>query len=134
VFESGAVVNYSANVASTGPATLWAGEWLIECEKGAIEWTGRADGTTAQDSLTIHELGGVSRTVDLPAMPLFDRLGSIQEFASCLREGRRSSIDAESNLPSLALARTAVRSSAEGSTLDPRSLLAEAAGVPTGVR
>lgn len=111
VFDGGAVVNYQGSWVSTEQETLWAGEWLIECSGGSIEWTGRADTDTASDAVTVRPLNGPAQVLTLPRMDIFDRVGSLSEFRSAIREGRPPMTNGHANLGTLALTLGAIESS-----------------------
>ena len=111
VFDGGAVVNYQGSWVSTQEETLWAGEWLIECSRGSIEWTGRADQHTAADSVVIRPLNGVAEVISLPRDPIYDRVGSLAEFCSAIQEGRPPLTSGRANLATLALTLGAIESS-----------------------
>lgn len=123
VFDGGAVVNYQGSWVSTHAETLWAGEWLIECSRGSIEWTGRADQHTAADSVTIRPLRGAAQIIDLPRPDTYDRIGSLAEFCSSIHEGRVPLTSAQANLATLALTLGAIESSKTNTRHDIPALL-----------
>lgn len=123
VFDGGAVVNYQGSWVSTEQETLWAGEWLIECSGGTIEWTGRADTGTASDAVIVRPLNGPVEVLTLPRMDTFDRVGSLSEFRSAIREGRPPMTSGQANLPTLAMTLGAIESSKTNMPQDIRSLL-----------
>ncbi|SDO67939.1 Predicted dehydrogenase [Nakamurella panacisegetis] len=113
-FDGGAVVNYQGSWVSTDKPTLWAGQWMIECADGSIEWTGRNDLTTDGDCVTVHPLSGPSYPLTLAPYAVFDRIGSTLEFATAIREGRAAETSGSDNLATLALALAAIASSRTG--------------------
>jgi predicted dehydrogenase len=131
VFDGGAVVNYQGSWVSTEQETLWAGEWLIECSAGTIEWTGRADTDTASDTVIVRRLNGPVEVLTLPKMDIFDRIGSLSEFRSAIREGRPPMTSGQANLPTLALTLGAIESSTTSTPQDIPSLLRAAGSTTT---
>ncbi|WP_210509111.1 Gfo/Idh/MocA family protein [Naasia sp. SYSU D00057] len=111
-FDGGTVVDYRGSWVSTAPETAWAGEWVMECERGVIRWTSRQDWTDSADSVTVQPFGGGEpRSLPLPKLSRIDRAGSMEEFWSAVREGRAPLTSGEANLPTLALALGAIESS-----------------------
>ncbi|SDK93000.1 Predicted dehydrogenase [Arthrobacter sp. ov407] len=123
LFDGGAVVNYQGSWVSTQEETLWAGEWLIECARGSIEWTGRADQHTAADSVTIRPLSGVAQVINLPRDDTYDRVGSFAEFRSAIHERRAPLTSGQANLATLALTLGAIESSKTNTPQDVPALL-----------
>jgi predicted dehydrogenase len=113
-FDGGAVVDYQGSWVSTAAETHWDGEWLIECERGAIVWTGRGEDTTDRDRVRVQPTGEPPVDLPLPRPDRFDRIGAFAEFVAAIREGRAPLTSARSNLPSLALALAAVESARSG--------------------
>jgi predicted dehydrogenase len=116
-FDRGVVASWRGSWVSPAPSTNWAGEWHMEFEQGEVIWTARGDGgTTAADRVTIRPTGGKERTLDLPAMPLNGRAGSLSAFAEAVQSGAlpEPDISGRSNLVTLAMAQSAVGSAAEG--------------------
>lgn len=113
-FDGGAVVNYQASWVSTDQPTLWAGQWVIECADGSIEWTGRNDQTTGGDSVTVHPLSSASYPLPLAPYEVFDRIGSMAEFVDAIRQGRPPMTSGSDNLSTLALALAAIASARTG--------------------
>ena len=101
--EGGVVVDYRGSWTSTDTPTLWAGDWVMEFEQGAVHWTSRDDLGAESDELTVIPRGGKARTVKLPPLAHIDRLGSMAEFARAIRAGDTPSINARENLGTLAL-------------------------------
>jgi predicted dehydrogenase len=110
------VVDYRGSWVSRGAPTLWAGEWTISCEQGDIVWTGRGDTTVSLDRVSIVR-GDAVEHLELPAVPLYDRLGTVAEFARSRAEGRRPSTDARDNIDTLALTLGAIESAAMGESV-----------------
>lgn len=135
IFEGGLVASWRGSWLSRGPATPWAGEWVIEAEAGQIEWTcrGNAGARLAADRLAIRRPGGTAEPQTLAPVPFADRAGTVAAFARAVLDGRPppgfpSGAD---NLGSLALVEAAVRSAAAGGErVSVRDLLAEAGAPP----
>lgn len=102
-FDGGTVVNYRGSWISAGPKTPWAGEWHIECEKGEITWTSRADQGTGADVVSVRPLGKRPRRVEIPEMTLIDRGGTLHAFAEAVRSGQAPETAGASNIGSIAL-------------------------------
>lgn len=124
-FDGGAVVSYRGSWVSTRPPTLWAGRWIIECARGSIEWTSRADQDTASDEVLIRHLDGREEAVPMAPMKDFDRFGSVAEFRDAIREGRTPSPSGRENLATLALTLAAIESSEAGTGVE----ISEHAGI-----
>jgi len=117
-FEGGIPVSYRGSWVSTYPDTTWSGDWVVECERGSIEWTGREDfSTTAGDSVTIRTLDGAVERIELPEMERFDRMGAMEEFLRAVREGRAPLTHGADNIRSLALAVASVESASTGTVV-----------------
>lgn len=112
--DGGAVVRYHGSWVSTREPTLWAGEWVIECADGAIEWTGRDNTTTDGDAVTIHHRDGTTEAVALPPMSEFDRVGSIAELRDAVRADREPVPSGADNLTTLALTLGALQAARSG--------------------
>jgi predicted dehydrogenase len=122
-FPDDVTVAYEGSWVSSGPPTTWAGDWRIECELGAIEWTGRDDLTTNSDRVAIRRLGKAPEAVKLPELQKFDRPGSLQEFRDAIRAGRSPVTSGEANLGTLALTLAAIEASVTGRPQDVQGLL-----------
>lgn len=109
-FDGDVVVEYSGSWVSTGEPTLWAGEWVIECEGGTIEWTSRNDLTTDGDRLVVRRRGGSAESIALEPLLSFDRVGTIADFVAARREGRLPLTHARDNFETLALTLAAIES------------------------
>jgi predicted dehydrogenase len=123
-FPDDVMVAYEGSWVSSGPPTTWAGDWRIECELGAIQWTGRDDLTTNSDRVAIRRLGKAPEEVPLPKPAKFDRPGSLQEFRDAIRDGRSPVTSGAANLGTLALTLAAIESSITGGPQDVQQLLA----------
>jgi predicted dehydrogenase len=113
-FDGGAVVNYQGSWVSTAPPTTWAGAWQIECAEGTITWTGRDDTSTNADAVTIRRRGKRARRVPTPALPHWDRAGSLEAFVAAVRDGTAPLSSGQNNIQSLALMFAAIKSATTG--------------------
>jgi len=114
-FDNGAVVSYRGSWLSTGTPTPWAGAWRIECQRGKIAFTSRADRGLGDDKLTIRQHGKKAvRAVELPDMPLHDRHGSLAAFVAAVQTGQQPHCSGRDNLGSLALLYALVDSAESG--------------------
>nr|WP_210479284.1 Gfo/Idh/MocA family oxidoreductase [Naasia sp. SYSU D00948] len=109
-FTGGIVVDYQGSWVSTAPPTAWAGEWVMECERGSIAWTSRGDWTSTADSVVVHPVGGEPKALELPSLTRIDRAGSMEEFWRSIRERRAPLTSGEGNLGTLALALGSIES------------------------
>lgn len=114
-FDRGAVVSYRGSWLSTGAPTPWAGAWRIECQRGEISFTSRANRGLGADKLAIRLSGSkAAKTVALPDMPLHDRWGSLAAFVHAVRTGQEPHCSGRDNLGSLALLYALVDSAESG--------------------
>jgi predicted dehydrogenase len=80
-FENGVLATYRGSWIAHETSTPWAGNWTVECEKGAIRWASRAGFTGDGDSVTIeHEGKGGTKTVSLPSVRHVGRAGCLDTF------------------------------------------------------
>lgn len=110
-FDRGTVVNYTGSWISTGQPTSWAGEWRIECAQGEIAWTSRGE---EPDKLTIHPRQEAPQEVELPAVPLTDRRGSLAAFVEAVHTRKEPETSGRNNLSTLALVFAAIESARTG--------------------
>jgi predicted dehydrogenase len=113
-FDGGVIVSYRGSWVSPGPATLWAGEWRMECERGEIDWTSRADFGGDADRVAIRRLGKSARRVALPELPAIDRAGAVAAFANAIVHGETPESSGRDNLGSVALMFAMIESAASG--------------------
>lgn len=109
-FDGGTVVDYQGSWASTAEPTAWAGEWVMECERGSIRWTSRGDWSSDADYVEVRPVGGEPERLELDPMVRVDRAGSMEHFWTSIREGRAPGTSGEGNLGTLALALAAIES------------------------
>ena len=106
-------VDYRGSWAHPGPVTLWAGEWLMEFEKGELWWTSRGDlQSELQDKVWLYDHDANRRAVVLPHLQRIDRAGALEAFAKAISDGTTPESSGRENLGSLSLAHAAVQSSA----------------------
>ena len=116
--EGGVVVDYRGSWTSTDTRTLWAGEWVMEFERGSVHWTSRDDLGAPTESVVVIPLGGKPRVVKLPNLAHIDRVGSMAEFARAIRVGDTPSISARENLGTLALTFGVIDAAESGQVLN----------------
>jgi predicted dehydrogenase len=97
-FEGGTVVSYRGSWLSAGPATSWAGDWRMECERGEIAWTSRPG-----DRVTVRSLASKEKDVRLPSLAATDRSGCLAAFVRAIRTGTEPEISGRDNLETLAI-------------------------------
>jgi predicted dehydrogenase len=113
--SNGVVVSYRGSWISSGPQTLWAGDWRVECKDGEIHWTSRQEDTTEGDRVWTRPLGRKSeKRVDLDEIGLWGRAGGLQAFADAIRDGVEPENSGRRNLGSVALMEAAATSAASG--------------------
>lgn len=122
-FGGGVCVGYSGSWVSTGPRTAWAGEWRMELERGEVAWTSRADTGLGEERVSVRPLDGPERELNLPALPHFDRAGSLAAFAEAVSTGREPETSASDNLNTLALTLAAVESARAGQPVPLRDFI-----------
>ena len=111
-FGEDLTVNYRGSWIHPGPATLWAGEWRMEFEKGELWWTSRGDLQSAlQDEAWIYDHKAKRRAVALPHLARVDRAGALEAFVTAVSDGTEPESTGRENLGSLTLAYAAVASS-----------------------
>jgi len=117
-FPSGVTVSYRGSWMIRGRDTPWGGEWHMEFERGAAEWTCRGDAQhrLAKDRLAVAGEDGVFEARALPEIRYFDRAGTTAALAAAITTGeappRFSS--GRDNIASLALVDASARSAAAG--------------------
>jgi predicted dehydrogenase len=108
--QGGSVVSWGGSLRSAGPGTSWAGDWLVELERGAISWR------TGADSLEVVEVGAHGRPprrVAVPAArPHADRAALAAGFVAAVRDGVEPPSGGRENLRSLAVMAAALESAA----------------------
>jgi predicted dehydrogenase len=121
--SNGALVHYSANWLSHGPQTAYAADWIIECERGQIEWS--ADTIRVRPSIAgerLYHRGLVYRDgvqhAELVDMDVEDRDFTLREFRSCIVEGMAPTTSADDNMRTLALTLGVVESAKSGVAVD----------------
>lgn len=113
-FEDGIHVSYDGSWVSTGPQTAWAGDWHIECERGEIAWTSRADSGTRADKVTVQRFRKRAEKIELPTLAHFDRAGSLATFRHAVATGVEPECSGRDNLGSIALMFAAIASAESG--------------------
>jgi predicted dehydrogenase len=113
-FDGGTIVSYRGSWVSPGPATPWAGEWRIECERGEITWTSREGRDTSADRVAVRKLGKSARRVQLPKLPAIDRAGALAAFVQAIENGEQPESSGRDNLGSVALMHAMIESANAG--------------------
>jgi predicted dehydrogenase len=128
----GPTITYIGNWASRGRPTGWDGVWEIVGESGSICWDG--------DKVLISPLARPLRAkihrralgrewnghrVRLDRVEEVDRLGSLAEFRSAIRENREAETAGRDNIRSLALVVAAVESARRRAAVDVAEVLAD---------
>jgi len=114
----GVGVSYRGNWVSTGPPTAWAGEWRVECERGEIVWTSRADNRALDaERVALRPYDGVEVEERLPTPTHWGRAGVMLALADAIESGTAPSCSAADNIHSLALSAAAVEANATRRTV-----------------
>lgn len=114
-FDGGVIVSYRGNWVSPGPQTAWAGEWRVECERGEIVWTSRADNRGLEaERVTLRPLDGPEEQVSLPSMDHWGRAGVLQAFARAIETGEPPETAVADNISTLELTAAMITSAEEG--------------------
>ncbi len=114
-FPGGAVAIWRGSWISSGPPTVWGGEWRVECEGGEIVWVSRGDGGTPDsDRVTVRPLGGTERELDLAPTEPHGRAGVVTAFAAAIAAGTEPETSGRDNLGTLGIAEAAITSVGTG--------------------
>jgi predicted dehydrogenase len=103
-FDGGAVVTYTASLASRAPETPWSGEWHIEGARGELTF---ADDVTRD-----------GRPVPVPEPATPERAELLTAFMAAVRDGSEPPSPGHDNIRSVALMDAAVESAATGLAVD----------------
>lgn len=107
-FDAGTVVSYTGSRVSTGPATPWAGEWHLECQRGEV---------VAGDTVEVRPLGEPSYHVPLPPPPWRERDALLADFVAAVHHARPPACPGHDNVRTVALLEAARTSAATGTTV-----------------
>lgn len=118
----GAQIGYSGSWVSRTGETSWDGAWQIQGTDGALTWdrnTVRYRPSPENFGLTVYrssmlERGDNVMEVPLDVLPAEEREGTLLEFLTARREGRRPQAHGADNLRSLGLVYAAVESARSG--------------------
>ncbi len=115
-FAGGPLVTWRGSWISSGPPTVWGGEWRVECESGEIAWQSRGDGGTPDsDEVVVRPIGGKERTLELPPTEPHGRAGVVTAFAKAIAADTDPETSGRDNLKTLGIAEAAIASSRSGS-------------------
>jgi predicted dehydrogenase len=120
LFTGGVVASWRGSWLSRAPATAWGGEWMIDCEEGAVflACRGSKGARLAAERLAVCRPGGGIEPQPLVMFEEHDRAGAIAAFAQAVLTGteppRFSS--GRDNLGSLVLIEACRLSAARGGT------------------
>ena len=129
-FDGDVPASYRGSWISRGRQTAWGGEWRLEGDAGALEWTSRTD-TTAPDTLRLLTTSGAPRPIALPTLAAVDRAGTLAAFVQAVRSGAEPETSGRRNLGTLALSIAAIRSATERRRVALSELMAD---LPEDVR
>lgn len=105
------LVNYRGSWIAHASQTTWAGEWTIECEKGAIVWTSRGH---LPESVVVHTNGVNAKPVKLRKMRYTDRLGALNAFVKAVDAKRQPETSGRDNLHTIKLVHAAIEAARTG--------------------
>jgi predicted dehydrogenase len=105
------VVSYRGSWIAHKSQTTWAGEWTIECEKGALVWTSRGH---LPEQVVIHRNGHEDKVVPLPKLRYEDRSGCLDAFVRAVRSGRQPETAARDNIGTVRFINAMIKSSRSG--------------------
>jgi predicted dehydrogenase len=128
--SNGAHVLYNGNWVSTGSTTTWDGDWNIQGSEGEVFWSNNKVVVRTNDLYkTVFMKGAVEVNgelhYDLIPMEFEERLGSLHEFATSIRENRQPETAGKDNLYSVAMVLGALESVRTGSEVSIKELLGE---------
>jgi predicted dehydrogenase len=106
--ENGARIIYTGNWVSTGTTTTWDGDWNIQGDGGEVYWSNNKVVVRTNDLYkTVFMKGAIEVNgelhYDLLDLPFEERLGSLHEFASAIREDRQPETSGADNMNSIAM-------------------------------
>ena len=105
---NGARVVYTGSWSALGRQSSWDGDWEIQGTKGAISWrNNEVQINFASLFDTVFLAGAVERSgvmhVELDALPVEERLGTLAAFQTAIATGQSSETDVTDNIRSLQL-------------------------------
>ncbi|PZE75704.1 gfo/Idh/MocA family oxidoreductase [Curtobacterium sp. MCBD17_013] len=106
-FEDGVRFVYSGSWCAAGAETSWNGDWRVSAAGGTALWDGDA-------APSAERADGSPLVVDPPTSTPPEIAGSLAEFVTALRTGRRPQGEVHENVVSLAMVEAAVESAATG--------------------
>lgn len=109
-FECGAVASYRGSWIAHEEQTGWLGQWLVECEHGAVHFAGRGE----DERLLLYRGGAEAKAVRLPNVKYPDRAGTLHAFAKAVAEGEHPECSARDNIGTLRLMLAMVRAADSG--------------------
>lgn len=114
VLADGAVISYAGTWAARGAETSWDGDWLVQCERGTVRWSGDDvrifAANEAPQNRIARRLRRPGRRVALLELERTDRAGVLAELASAIAEGREPETSGRDNLRTLELVFGAIES------------------------
>lgn len=112
-FAGGARYVFTGSWVAVGEETSWNGEWRINGSGGTISWDGA-------DEVRVVRAGAreAPERIAVPTGVAEEIAGSLQEFVAALRSGQTPENTAASNVHSLAMVFSAVRSAEQSERVD----------------
>jgi predicted dehydrogenase len=120
--SNGAKILYNGNWVSTGSQTTWDGDWNIQGDGGEVFWSNNKVVVRTKDLYkTVFMKGAVEVNgelhYDLVNLAFEERLGSLDEFATAIRENREPETSGNDNMKSIAMVLGALESVKTGKTV-----------------
>ncbi|MGG3467294.1 Gfo/Idh/MocA family oxidoreductase [Neobacillus pocheonensis] len=120
--SNGSKIIYNGNWVSTGSTTTWDGDWNIQGDGGEVYWSNNKVVVRTNDLYkTVFMKGAVEVNgelhYDLVNLPSEERLGSLYEFASAIKEDRQPETSGADNMNSIAMVLGALLSVKTGRTV-----------------
>ncbi len=120
-FDGGITVNYLGSWAATSGHTTWIGEWIIECERGAIllhddqvYTQARSKEKTDYGSFTAYTFED-TKLVPPVTLPLLRQHYLLDEFYRAITDGTSPATTCQDNLRSIGAIFSAIEASETGS-------------------
>jgi predicted dehydrogenase len=121
--DNGAFISYNGSWVSRGWETTWDGDWRIQGENGEIHWTDNKVILSPNDIfLSVFQDGAIEQNgklvFDLVKMENEERMATISEFVSSIKENRQPETSGKDNLYSLAMVLGAKYAAKTGETVE----------------
>ncbi len=100
------MVSYRGSWIAHHSRSSWAGDWTIECEKGAIAWSSRGEGG---EQVRVFRGGDPEgKAVAVPKLRYTDRAGALEAFVKAVESKSVPETCAADNVHTLRLVHAAI--------------------------